>query len=136
MPTFTRTSPALVDPANLANPATVGTPANVATVAAGSTVSGRTPAYGASVDSAVMGCTVTIGSAPSGANPTVQFAFTLDGTTWLVDGGPSVVPLAASTSFGYRFDVPDAAQGGRVIVTNNSGGSITTWAEVSLRGVS
>jgi hypothetical protein len=127
MPTYTRTETDLI-----------GTFASPATIAASASSSGTLSMTGSSVADAAIGVVVTIGGSAPTTNPIVQFSYTLDGTNYIADGGPYVVPIGTtSTSYSYKYDdVPRAAKGIKVTVTNGATNGITCFAQGNTLGVS
>ena len=113
--------------------ALIGTPGSPASLAVSTSATGslaiRTNNSASNNLGGGIGGAVVVGSSVPTSNPTVQFGFTLDGTNYLADGGPFVVPMVSGT-YSYRYslaDAPPEAVGIQVTVTNGMGNAITHW---------
>jgi hypothetical protein len=120
MATYTRTSTNLLG--------TPGSPQSIAATA--SQTVNLTIGSGNNNLNGHLSAEVTIGATPPSTNPTVQFAYSLDGTKFFNDRGPYVVPITtASAVYGYSYTSPIGAVAARVTVANGTGQAITALVQ-------
>jgi hypothetical protein len=116
----------------------IGSPSSPQSIAAGGTQTSTagdmtTPAgvINAAVDLSVIAGT----SAPTTAI-TVRFFFSLDGTNYAQDGADISITPAASTTYPFRYEPPDAASKVQVVVINGATNAITAWCQFASLAVS
>ena len=113
----------------------IGTQASPAPIAISASANGTVAtASGGSLFECVIGGAVIIGGSVPTSNPTVQFGYTLDGTNYISDGGPFVVPVTTGTYYYGPYEPPVGALGANVVVTNGTGNAITAWFQASTVG--
>ena len=111
----------------------IGTPGSPASLAVSTTATASVTVHTNNVQDnnlgGGIGGAVIIGASVPTSNPTVQFSYSLDGTNFIPDDGPFVVPTATGT-YPYRYslaDAPTEAVALQVSVTNGTGNAITHW---------
>lgn len=115
----------------------IGSPGSPASLAAATPVSGTLDMTSpAGVVEGSIGVELIMGGTAPTTSPTVQFFYSLDGTTFIQDGGTITLTVVASTSYDLRYDAPDAASKVKVTVTNGATNGITLWAQGQTLAVS
>lgn len=113
-----------------------GTPASPTSIAAAGSATAtfalRTLGSASAVLSAEAVVRLVIGSSAPTTNPSVQWQYSLDGSTYLNDGGPWTPAVAASTSYDSPlYQAPPEAVAVQAVATNGATNAITAFAQAN-----